>query len=183
MSQQVSIHKDLVERCRRGDAKAQHELYHAYAQAMYNVAYRIVNDRFEAEDILQECFVTVFRKLDTFRGDSSFGAWLKRVVINRSINTVKRRKMEFDRMDENNNEPVYVEEEETESEWTNYTVADVKKAMAELPEGYRVVFSLFMFEDWSHQEIAEELGITESTSKSQLNRAKKKLKELICMNI
>ena len=86
-------------------------------------------------------------------------------------------------MDENNNEPVYVEEEETESEWTNYTVADVKKAMAELPEGYRVVFSLFMFEDWSHQEIAEELGITESTSKSQLNRAKKKLKELICMNI
>lgn len=177
--QQLSIHQDLVERCIRGDVRAQRELYDSYAGAMFNVANRIVNDRFEAEDILQECFVTVFNKLESFRGDSSFGAWLKRIVINRSINTVKRKKLQFDSLDDNKHGQNEEEQHDGETAWSQYTVKDVKSAMAQLPEGYRVVFSLYMFEDWSHKDIAVELGISESTSKSQLNRAKKKLKDLI----
>ncbi len=180
MSQtEVFIHHELVEKCKRGDSRAQRDLYNHYSRGMFNVALRIVNDHFEAEDVLQECFVTAFSKIQSFRGDSSFGAWLKRIVVNRSINAVKRRKMNFESIDDDQNADFKEDEEQDEQPWGIYTVQDVKKAMGHLPEGYRIVFSLYMFEDLSHREIADSLNITESTSKSQLNRAKKKLKDLI----
>ncbi|MFT4679883.1 MAG: RNA polymerase sigma factor (sigma-70 family) [Flavobacteriales bacterium] len=182
MSQtEVFIHHELVDKCKRGEPRAQRELYNHYSKAMFNVALRIVNDHFEAEDLVQECFVTAFTRIQTFRGDSSFGAWLKRIVVNRSINTVKRRKACFDPIDDNVHGDHYEKEEEEEQQWGKFTVQDVKMAIGHLPEGYRIVFSLYMFEDFSHKEIADQLDITESTSKSQLNRAKKKLKELLIL--
>ena len=142
---------------------------------MMGVALRIVNDRMEAEDVLQESFVKAFAGLAKFRAEASFGSWLKRIVINHSINQVKRRRMHFDELNE---EILHKEEDEQYAE-PEYTVEDVKKAVRELPDGYRVIFTLYMFEDLSHKEIANQLEISESTSKSQLNRAKKRLRQAL----
>lgn len=144
---------------------------------MLNVSMRILNDSQEAEDVLQESFISAFQKIEGFRGESSFGSWFKRIVINKSLNQLKRKKLVLEEIDERlHGEKV---EEEDEHEEPAYTVQDIQKAMYRLPQGFRVVFSLYMFEDLSHREIAGQLGISESTSKSQLNRAKKKLKQLI----
>jgi RNA polymerase sigma factor (sigma-70 family) len=175
LSQTPHIHQVLVERCREGDRRAQFELYQLYAKPMLNVSMRIVNDRFEAEDVLQECFVKAFSSLEKFRGDSSFGSWFKRIVVNGSINFVRKKKIQFDQIEDHQ---IAIEDEEYIEDIT-YTVQDIKDGMARLPNGYRVIFTLFMFEKMSHRDIADQMGITESTSKSQLNRAKKKLRTLI----
>jgi RNA polymerase sigma factor (sigma-70 family) len=144
---------------------------------MFNVALRIIQKREEAEDILQDCFVDMFNKLDSWRGESSFGSWFKRIVVNRSINSVKRKKMDF--VDELKAGNMAYEEDDQEEKEIPFTVEQVKLAMKKLSDGYRIVFSLYLFEDYSHKQIAEELDITESTSKSQLNRAKKRMIELL----
>jgi len=143
---------------------------------MYNVGFRIVRDEEEAEDVLQEAFISAFRNLRNYRGDSTFGAWLKRIVVNKAINSVKKRKM--DRFPDDGQ--LDVKEEDTD-EFVDYpfTVEKVKSAMERLPEGYRMVLSLYLLEGYDHGEIAEILGISESTSKSQFNRSKKKLKEIL----
>lgn len=144
---------------------------------MLNVSMRILNDSQEAEDVLQESFISAFEKIGGFRGDSSFGSWFKRIVINKSLNQLKRKKLMLEEIDERLHGG-QVEEEDDNVE-APYTVQDIQRAMYRMPQGFRVVFSLYMFEDLTHREIADQLGITESTSKSQLNRAKKKLKQLI----
>jgi RNA polymerase sigma factor (sigma-70 family) len=146
---------------------------------MYNVGYRIVNDEVEAEDVLQEAFISAFSHLHNYRGDSTFGAWLKRIVVNKAITHLHRRKME--RMPEDDRWDVK-EEHEGEGEWLEnfpFSVEQVRRAIEALPDGYRSVLSLYLLEGYDHGEIAEILGITESTSKSQFNRAKKKLRELL----
>lgn len=143
---------------------------------MFNVCCRIVQNREEAEDVLQECFIDIFNKLNTWRGEASFGSWVKRIVVNRSINHVKRKKMLT--VDDSNLTNLS-EEEDEETNDLPYTVEQVKQALKKLSDGYRLVFTLYLFEDYSHKEIAEQLNITESTSKSQLNRAKKKMIELL----
>lgn len=170
-------HIELIEACKKGSRQAQYELYKHYAKPMFNVALRIIRKRDEAEDVLQECFIDMFNKLDSFRGESSFGSWFKRIVVNRSINSVKRKKLVM--VDESKAGKIVVDENEEMGEEIPYTVEQVKSAMEHLSDGYRIVFSLYIFEDYSHKEIAEELEITESTSKSQLNRAKNKLKEIL----
>jgi RNA polymerase sigma-70 factor (ECF subfamily) len=144
---------------------------------MYNVGYRIVNSEAEAQDVLQEAFISAFRNLIHYRGDATFGAWLKKIVVNKAINQVKKRKME--RLPED--ERWDVKEEEAGDEFGDFpfTVEKVKNAIKRLPDGYRMVLSLYLLEGYDHGEIAEILGITESTSKSQFNRSKKKLKELL----
>ena len=144
---------------------------------MYNVGYRIVNDAEEAEDVLQDAFISAFNNLERYRGDSTFGAWLKRIVVNKAINSVNRRKPE--RMPEDDRWDVKEEEAVDILEGFPFTVAKVRAAIQGLPDGYRSVLSLYLLEDYDHGEIAEILSITESTSKSQFNRAKKKLKELL----
>lgn len=143
---------------------------------MYHICLRIMKNREEAEDVVQECFIDMFNKLDSWRGESSFGSWLKRIVINRSINTLKKKKLSL--VDEEKGKNIFEEEEEMINE-IPFTVEQVKQAMSELSDGYRVVFSLYIFENYSHKEIAEQLNITESTSKSQLNRAKKRMIEIL----
>lgn len=143
---------------------------------MYNVGYRIVRDEEEAQDVLQEAFISAFKNLSHYRGDSTFGSWLKRIVVNKAINAVKRRKMErFP--DENQLEPI--EEENDLFADFSFTVDRVKNAIQMLPDGYRMVLSLYLLEGYDHGEIAEILGISESTSKSQFNRSKKKLKDIL----
>lgn len=144
---------------------------------MFNVGYRIVNNTEEAEDVLQEAFVSAFRNLHLYRGDSTFGAWLKRIVVNRAINYIKKKRLE--RLPEDEHWDVREEEAIDEFEHFPFTVEQVKDAMENLPDGYRTVLSLYLLEGYDHGEIAEIMGITESTSKSQFNRSKKKLKELL----
>ena len=140
---------------------------------MLNISQRIVNNRMEAEDVLQESFVNAFTKLQSFRGDSSFGSWLKRIVINNSLNVVRKKKQFFEDLNEELIEGSLEDEKPDEIE---YTAKDIHEAMMKLPDGYRVIFSLYMFEDLSHKEIAEKLNISVNTSKSQLSRARNKIK-------
>jgi RNA polymerase sigma-70 factor (ECF subfamily) len=144
---------------------------------MYNVGFRIVNNTEEAEDVLQDAFISAFNNLGSYRGDSTFGAWLKRIVINKAINYLNKRKPE--RMPEDERFDVKEEEDVDVLEGFPFTVEKVRAAIEALPDGYRSVLSLYLLEGYDHGEIAEILGITESTSKSQFNRAKKKLKELL----
>lgn len=143
---------------------------------MYNVAFRLVHDKDEAEDVLQEAFISAFRSLDHYRGESTFGAWLKRIVINKGINALKKRKME--RLPEDDRFDL-MEDEEDEFEGYPLSVEKVKAAIEQLPDGYRMVLSLYLIEGYDHGEIAEIMGISESTSKSQFNRSKKKLREIL----
>jgi RNA polymerase sigma factor (sigma-70 family) len=144
---------------------------------MYNAAYRIVNNEDEAQDVLQEAFISAFHNLDSYRGDSAFGAWLKRIVINKAITQVTKRKME--RFPEDGRWDVKEEEPADVFEGFPFTVEKVRAAIEALPDGYRTVLSLYLLEGYDHGEIAEIMGITESTSKSQFNRSKKKLKEML----
>ena len=173
------IHKNIIESSKAGDAKAQYKLYQLYTKAMYNICYRMMNNHEEAEDMLQEAFTEAFLKLDTFRYESSFGAWLKRIVINKCINEIKRRKADvliFDDMqqfDKDNNDD-YVNYEDIQM-----NVQKIHKAIEVLPEGYRIIFSLYLLEGYDHTEISQIMGISESTSKSQYMRAKRKIKDLL----
>lgn len=172
----LNLHHDLLERCRAGDQDAHYRIYKLYSRSMYNVAYRITGREDEAEDVLQESFINAFRNLDNYRGDATFGSWLKRIVVNKSINALKKRRFELLPEGDDFDVP---EEEGEEVYKAELTVDKVKRAIESLPDGYRSVLSLYLLEGYDHQEIAEILGVTESTSKSQLNRSKKKLKELL----
>ena len=170
------IHTEIIELCKAGNAKAQYQLYQLYARAMYNICYRMMNKREEAEDMLQEAFTEAFLRLDTYRFESSFGAWLKRITINKCINALKKRRALLVSV-ENLPEQVYTEDSDVDV--PGLSVEKVQKAMEELPEGYRVVFSLYLLEGYDHGEISEIMGISEATSKSQYSRAKQRVKEII----
>jgi RNA polymerase sigma factor (sigma-70 family) len=173
----VDKHVDLVNECRNGNRKAQFELYKLYATAMFNVALRIVNDDAEAEDVLQEAFLDAFNRISDFRQETTFGLWLKQIVINRAINYLRKRKVKLVGIDdiEIAEEPSYDESE------TQLKVEAIKAAMEELPDGYRVVLTLYLFEGYDHEEIAHILKITENTSRTQYMRAKRKLNSLLEM--
>lgn len=169
-----NMHDDLIDRCRAGDRDAHYRLYKMYSRQMFNVASRITGQEEDAEDALQEAFISAFRNLGSYRGDATFGAWLKRIVINKSINILKRRRHEL--IPEDDRWDAVIEEEPVVYR-EGLTIERIKKAIAELPDGYRSVLSLYLLEGYDHQEIAAIMHITESTSKSQLNRAKTKLRE------
>jgi len=173
------MHKDIVLRLSRGDRSAQHELYKLYSRAMFNVCMRILNSREDAEDVLQEAFVVAFRQVGTFRFDSTIGAWLKRITINHCINFLKKRRVSLHLVDDY--EKVNRPEENDAPDWEEIqlSVQRVHRAMEQLPGGCRVVFSLFMLEGYDHAEISEVLGISESTSKSQLMRAKQLIRNIL----
>ena len=172
-SKELNIHAPLIEECRKGDSKAQFRLYNLYNKAMFNLAYRMTNNREDAEDILQETFLECFRMLDSFRFESTFGAWLKTILINRSINHLRKKKVILV-LQENLTD--LHEEEENE---IKYDTRKVFKGIEMLPDGYRIILTLYLLEGYDHSEIAQILGISESTSKSQYSRAKDKLRKMI----
>ncbi|WP_420401870.1 RNA polymerase sigma factor [Flagellimonas sp.] len=168
-------HQALVEQSKAGDRNAQYQLYGLYVDAMFNVAMRLLTIREDAEDVLQESFVEAFRKMDTFRFESTFGAWLKRIVINRSINHLKSKRLLLSSL-ENEGEPL---EEDEFQEVDQLEIDKVKTGLSQLPEGYRQIITLYLIEGYDHVEIGEILGISTSTSKSQYHRAKKKLIQIV----
>lgn len=144
---------------------------------MYNVAHRILNNREDAEDILQEAFVECFRNIDSFRFESTFGAWLKKIIINKCINQLKKKKIDLTLCE---TLPVtFYEEDEEEA---IYDTEKIFKGIEKLPDGYRVVLTLFLLEGYDHAEISQILEISESTSKSQYSRAKEKLRNILTIN-
>ena len=174
----VDKHYDLVVECKQGSKKACYELYKLYSKAMLNVAFRIVGNIAEAEDVLQEAFLDAFSKLKDFRQDTTFGLWLKQIVVNRSINMLRKRKLELIEMEGDQLENIPDEEFEDDEE-IKYQAARIKEAMNELPEGYRLVISLYLLEGYDHEEIGQILNISENTSRTQFLRAKRKLVEIL----
>jgi RNA polymerase sigma factor (sigma-70 family) len=169
-------HYDIVEACKRGDRKAQFELYKLYSKAMYNICVRILGAAENAEDALQNAFVDVFTKLDSFRFESTIGAWIKRIVINNCINLLKKRRMDFLELTDNAQLPPEAGPSVSEGV---LNVAAIQAAIQQLPDGYRTIFSLYAMEGYDHEEIGSILGISEATSKSQYSRAKAKLREVL----
>ena len=174
----IDKHYNLVVECKQGSKKACYELYKLYAKAMLNVAFRIVGNIAEAEDVLQEAFLDAFNKLKDFRQDTTFGLWLKQIVVNRSINLLRKRKMDFIDLESGQLENI-PDEDYDDGEDIQYQAARVKEAIKELPEGYRLVISLYLLEGYDHEEIGQILNISENTSRTQFLRAKRKLVELL----
>jgi RNA polymerase sigma factor (sigma-70 family) len=171
------IHKDIIEKSKLGDSAAQYRLYSLYAKAMFNIAYRIMNNKEEAEDMLQESFTDAFARLSSFRYESGFGSWIKRIVINHCLNEIKRRKADLQFFDDMN---LFDQKSDDDNGYeTGLSVENVRKAMEFLPNGSKMIFSLYLLEGYDHTEIAQILKISESNSKSQYMRAKQKIKEVL----
>jgi RNA polymerase sigma factor (sigma-70 family) len=168
------LHDELVERCKQGDSRSFAALYQKYAKAMYNTSLRIVNHTGDAEEVVQEAFTDAFRSLEDFHYKSTFGAWLKRIVINKSINQLRKRKMDLIDIEKTN--IGHLPEEETLDEREiQLKVEDIKRAVTLLPNGYRTVLTLYLFEGYDQEEIAEILNVSHATVRTQYMRAKQKL--------
>jgi len=141
----------------------------------------MVNTREEAEDLLQDSFCDAFTKLDTFRYESSFGIWLKKIVVNRCINWIRKKKIKLV-FPEELDQSVQMTESEIDYEDINMDVKKIHQAIEKLPDGYRIIFSLYALDGYDHAEISEIMGISESTSKSQYLRAKERIKDILKSN-
>lgn len=165
----------LVTQCKQNSRKAQLALYKQYCDGMYIVALRYMKDKAAAEDAAQEGFIKAFKKIEQFKGDVTFGAWLKRIVINTCLDTIKARKLDTEPLYD---ETLRIAEEETDWQVADETTVDeVLNAINNLGDNYRDVTKLFLVEGYDHQEIAEVMGITESASRTKLHRGKLQLKE------
>ncbi|WP_240315556.1 RNA polymerase sigma factor [Aquimarina longa] len=171
-------HKDLVEKSKAGDRNSQYKLYELYVDAMYNISMRMLGIKEDAEDVVQDSFVDAFKNLNFFRYESTFGSWLKRIVINKSINHLKLKRIPVTSLDQHNYH-ISNEIESNEPIVASININKIKKGIKTLPNGYRQIITLYLIEGYDHIEIAEILGITISTSKSQYHRAKKKLVEIV----
>jgi len=177
----IDKHYNLVVECKQGSKKACYELYRLYSKAMLNVAFRIVGNTGDAEDVLQEAFLDAFNKIKDFRQETTFGLWLKQIVVHRSVNLLRKRKVEWIEFESSEFENIPDEVADNDDD-IQYQVALVKTAMNKLPEGYRVVLSLYLLEGYDHEEIGQILNIAENTSRTQFLRAKRKLQALLTTN-
>ena len=174
MKSTKQLHQPIIDQCKNNNAKAQMQLYNLYCKAMLLVAHRYVKDRFVAEDVMQDAFIKAFKNIENYKNEVAFGAWLKRIVINQSIDQLKKNKLELVAI----NEEVY--KIENENDWKIDNTISVEEIIARinnLKEKYRLVLTLYLIEGLDHQEISEVLQITENTSRTHLLRGKKILKE------
>lgn len=167
------LHNALIEDCKNGSRKAQFRIYKLYSKAMYNLAFRFMNNHEDAQDALQETFIDCFRNIQSFRNESTFGVWLKRICINHCINQIRKRNLLISFREEI---PDKMVEEEPDSQ---FNISEIFSSIEKLPDGYRIILTLYLLEGYDHSEISQILGITESTSKSQYSRAKDKLRKMI----
>ena len=172
----------LIESCKTGSQTAQFEVYQLYYKAMFNTSLRIVQNSFEAEDVMQEAFLSAFTKLDTFKGEVAFGAWLKRIVINRSLTHLKKKS----RLNETNLEVVdYKLEDDNADEgmsqldMTQAKVKEVLRAMDKLKESYRVILHLSLIEGYDNDEITKILAISNENCRTTISRAKARLRKIL----
>jgi RNA polymerase sigma-70 factor (ECF subfamily) len=173
------IHQDLIEACRHQNRNAQIRIYELYFKALYNTSLRIVSNTAEAEDIMQESFLEAFRKIEDYRGDGSFGAWLKRIVVNNSINHL-RKKHEMISLDESSIElkdPAPDEQEYSENVFCR--LEEIREGIKKLPENYRILISLHLIEGYDHEEMAEIFNTTNGNIRVKYLRAKQKLLQKI----
>ncbi|MCI2228012.1 RNA polymerase sigma factor [Polaribacter sp. MSW13] len=174
MKSTKQIHQPIIDKCKNNNCKAQMQLYNLYCKAMILVAFRYVKDRFIAEDIMQEAFIKAFKNINTYKNEVAFGAWLKRIVINQSIDYLKKNKLKLVSINEETITKI------NEDDWKVECTVSVDKIINEinnLKEKYRLVLTLYLLEGYDHQEISEVLQITENTSRTHLLRGKKILKE------
>ncbi len=173
----INIHQELIDACRTGDRNAQLKIYKLYYKAMYNTSLRIVNDTAEAEDIMQESFLDAFQRLHSYSGEGSFGSWLKRIVINRSLDYLKKAKDTISLDEEFFEMPDQLEDNHEEE--IQFQVVEVKRAISQLPDEYRVVLTLFLLEGYDHEEISQILNISNQLSRTRYSRARQKLLKLL----
>jgi RNA polymerase sigma-70 factor (ECF subfamily) len=170
----------LVERCRRGELGAFEELYRAHAGRLYGLAYRMLGNQADAEDLLQDIFLSAHRKLDTFRGDAALGTWLYRLAMNQILDHLRSRAArtgsQTDGLDDASVLP-----DAASARLADRAIdrVDLERAMAELPEGCRAAFVLHDVEGLEHREVADVLGIAEGTSKSQVHKARLRLRKIL----
>ena len=169
----------LIEQCRSNNKRAQIELYRMYNQGMYNVAMRLLMNAENAEDVIQESFLSAFKNISQFKGEVTFGAWLKKIVVNNCINHLKKRKLEVVALDQTN--AIYFESE-NDDDWnfnTRLVLQDVKKEINTLKDKYKFVLMLYLIEGYDHEEISQILNISVVASRTQLMRGKSKLRQLL----
>lgn len=171
----------LLQRCKNGEQSAQFEIYKLYYKAMYNTSLRILNDSFEAEDVMQESFLVAFTKLGTFKGEVSFGAWLKRIVINKSITQLRKNK-KFDHV------PLEVVTEKGDyeidgsEEYSTLSMKVILGAINQLKDNYKVALTLNLIEGYDYEEISDIMQISYQNSRTIISRAKNKLRQLLVVN-
>jgi RNA polymerase sigma-70 factor (ECF subfamily) len=167
---------NLLDRCRKSDKNAQLEIYKSYYRAMYNAAHRILKDEFEAEDIMQEAFLTAFTKLHMYKAEVAFGAWLKRIVINKSLTQLKKN----NRYNEVKMEVIVNDDAVEETiDYSGLQASKVMESLNSLKENYRVILTLNLIEGFDYEEISEILKLTNENVRTTISRAKKKLKQLL----
>lgn len=173
--------KNIIVRCQEGDVKAQFLLYKQYSKAMYNIAIRFLNNTMDAEDILQESFLSAFEKIDGLTNINSFGSWLKRIVINNCLSLLRKKKIYFEDI-----EDYKIEDADNEDFVADIDPVVVHREIKNLPEGGRTILVLHALEGYKHREIAKMMGISESTSRTQYKRAlgilNKNIKDKIYVN-
>lgn len=171
----MSSESDLIEGCIQGNRKMQYELYERFSSKMYGVCLRYAANAEEAEDILQEGFIKVFKKISSYRGDGSFEGWIRRIFVNTAIEHFRKKAylQPITEQEESTLEGKYI------SVLDNLAEKDIVRLIQQLSPGYRTVFNMYVVEGYTHKQIAEALNISEGTSKSQLSRAKLILQDLV----
>ncbi|MDH3381132.1 MAG: RNA polymerase sigma factor [Flavobacteriaceae bacterium] len=180
MEQSYDHINQLIERCRNKEHKAQMEIYKLYYKAMFNTSLRIVNDKFEAEDIMQESFLKAFTKLDTFNnnGLSTFGSWLKRIVINNSLTALKKNK-KIDKVPYEFAENINFEDDVCD--YSSVKCSEILKVISTLKSNYRIALTLNLIEGYDNEEIAHIMEISNENVRTTISRAKNKLRELMTL--
>ncbi|WP_300435330.1 RNA polymerase sigma factor [Christiangramia sp.] len=179
MTPTITHIKDLVERCRHGDKRAQMKIYDRYYKAMYNTAYRITGHSAEAEDIMQEAFLNAFTKIESFKENSTFGAWLKRIVVNESLTAYKKiaKLGEVSYNDELKNEADDGEVALHEDDKNNAKVRLILKKISSLKDNYRLGLTLHLIEGYDYEEICEIMDISYANCRTMISRAKESLRK------
>ena len=170
---------DLIEKCKQNHRPSQLKLYEQYCDGMLVVAHRFLDDTMEAEDMVQEAFIKAFTKLDQYKAEVTFGAWLKRIVINKCIDLIKSKKQRLVELEDVHMKVVDAAHDNSWMVEDEVSVSEVKTAIESLPEKYKIVLKLFLVEGYDHQEISEILGISQMSSRTQLSRGKVKLQDLL----
>lgn len=175
----IALHIDqLLKLCKEGNSLAQIEVYNRYYLAMYTIALRIVKQTDEAEDVMQEAFLTAFTKLESYKGEAEFGAWLKRIVINNGISKYRKFQL-FETLDENHRDDENYDDEETEcvEDFKQLKVNTVLDSINNLKRNYQVVLNLYYIEGYDHEEISEIMKISYANCRTLLSRAKESLRK------
>jgi RNA polymerase sigma factor (sigma-70 family) len=169
--------EDIIDRCKKNDSKAQEFLFNTYSKILFGICCRYIKDRDDAEDVLQDSFIKIFLNINQFKNEGNFEGWMKRIAVNTALHFIKeKQKVKF----ENTDNLYVIEEDEKEQEIEqDIKVEYILECLNELPTGYRTIFNLHLVEGFSHKEVAEKLGIKESTSRSQFTKARRFLIELI----